>query len=167
MIPALRVRGTSSATHVFLGLAILSEMIGRSALKLSEDLTRPLPVVTTGVRYKAAFFLSICLKHLSIDHTWAIWAGVRIVFTASIGFFSLGKNVGLMGITGIGFIITGVLMLIVFSQMSSLYNALRHSIHENHISHRLINNSPYVFLLGQREVVLITINMRFHYDEHE
>ena len=42
------------------------------------------------------------------------------VLLASIGFFYLEKNVGLMDITGIGFIIAGVLMLIVFSQMSSL-----------------------------------------------
>lgn len=84
------------------------------------DLTRPLPVVTTGVAYKAAFFLGICLEHLSIDRACAIWAGVRIVLLASIGFFYLEKNVGLMDITGIGFIIAGVLVLIVFSQMSSL-----------------------------------------------
>ena len=31
-------------------------MIGRSALKLSVDLTRPLTIMTTGVGYRAAFF---------------------------------------------------------------------------------------------------------------
>lgn len=87
---------------------------------LSVDLTRPLPVVTTGVAYKAAFFLGICLEHLSIDRACAIWAWVRIVLVANICFFSPGKNVGLLEITGIGFIIAGVLVLIVFSQMSSL-----------------------------------------------
>ena len=95
-------------------------MIGRSALKLSVGLTLPLPAVTTGVGSRAAFFLGICLKHLSIYGACAIWAGVRIVLVANIGFFSLGKNVGLSEITGIGFIIAGMLMLMVFSQMSSL-----------------------------------------------
>ena len=95
-------------------------MIERSALKLSVGLTRPLPEVTMGVGYRAAFFLGMCPKHLSIDRACANWVGVRIVFVASIGAFSPGENIGLMDIISIGLISTGVLMLIVFLQSSVL-----------------------------------------------
>ena len=106
--------------YLFLVLAILSEVVGTIALKLSDGFSQPIPTVVTGVGYLAAFFfLGLCLKNLNIGFAYAVWAGIGIVLVAGIGALFLDQKVDLPGAVGISLIVAGVVVLNVFSKMSA------------------------------------------------
>lgn len=53
--------------YLFLFFAILLEIIGTSALKISEQFTKPLPATVAIIAYITAFyFLSITLKTIPV-----------------------------------------------------------------------------------------------------
>ena len=75
--------------YFYLGVAILCEVVGTTALKLSNGFTLPLPSLVTVIGYAAAFYLlALCLRSLSVGFTYAIWAGVGIVLVGGLEFFS-------------------------------------------------------------------------------
>jgi len=105
--------------YIYLGVAILCEVVGTTALKLSNGFTLPLPSFVTVVSYAAAFYLlSLCLRTFSVGFTYAIWAGVGIVLIAGVGVLYLGEKADLPGLVGIGLIVVGVVVLNAFSRMS-------------------------------------------------
>ena len=105
--------------YIYLAVAVLCEVAGTTALKLSDGFTRPLPSAVTVVGYAAAFYLlALCLRSLSVGFTYAVWAGVGIVLVAGIGVAFLGEKADLPGIVGIGLIVAGVVVLNAFSRMS-------------------------------------------------
>ncbi len=58
---------------IFLALAIIAEASGTTALKLSEQFTRPVPAVITILSYAAAFyFLTLSLKTIPIGVAYAV-----------------------------------------------------------------------------------------------
>ena len=63
--------------HLYLAIAIVSEVIATTALKASDAFTKPLPSAVVVVGYGLAFyFLSLCLRSIQIGVAYAIWAGV-------------------------------------------------------------------------------------------
>ena len=71
---------------IALALAIGSEVVGTTALKLTEGGTNLLPGVVVLVGYLASFyFLSLTLEQLPIGLVYAVWAGVGIVGTTLVG----------------------------------------------------------------------------------
>ena len=73
-------------TYFFLCAAIISEVVGTSALKASEEFTRPLPSALVVVGYGLSFYLlTLVLRSLPIGVTYAIWSGVGILLVAVIG----------------------------------------------------------------------------------
>ena len=72
---------------LYLGIAIVSEVIGTSALKAAEGFTRPWPSLVVIVGYASAFyFLSLTLRSIPVGVAYAIWAGVgwcRVITPAS------------------------------------------------------------------------------------
>ena len=106
--------------YLFLAAAIVSEVMATTALKLSDGFTRLPPTIVTVLGYLAAFFfLGLSLKSLSVGFAYAVWAGVGVVLVAGIGALFLNEKVDLAGIIGITLIIAGVVVLNVFSKMSS------------------------------------------------
>ena len=70
----------------YLGGAILFEVAGTTAMKLSEGLTRFWPSVTIFVTYGVSFvLLTFCLKHMDVSLAYAIWAGLGTALIAVIG----------------------------------------------------------------------------------
>ena len=60
---------------VYLGLAILSEVIATASLKSTEGFTKFWPSVLVLVGYSAAFyFLSLTLDTIPIGVAYAIWS---------------------------------------------------------------------------------------------
>ena len=105
--------------YVFLTIAILCEVAGTTALKLSDGFSKLGPSVVTVLGYAAAFYLlSLCLKDLSVGFTYAVWAGVGIVLVALIGVTFLGEKADVAGFVGIGLIVAGVVVLNGFSDMA-------------------------------------------------
>src|SRR5690606_26699800 len=64
---------------VYLGIAIVAEIIATSALKSAEGFTRLLPSLVTVAGYAVAFyFLALTLREIPVGIAYAIWSGVGI-----------------------------------------------------------------------------------------
>lgn len=106
------------APYVYLALAILTEVIGTSALKFSDGFTRVLPSAITVLGYGSSFYLmSLSLKTLQVGFTYAVWSGVGMVLIASIGVIFMGEAVDVAGLVGLSLIIIGVIIVSGFSKM--------------------------------------------------
>ncbi len=98
--------------YLLLGISILSEVMGTSALRASQGSTRLLPSVIVVVCYGTAFYLmSQALKSLPLGFTYAVWSGVGTALTAMIGWFYFRDAFHWSGLVGIGLIIAGVVVL--------------------------------------------------------
>lgn len=103
-------------SYVYLGVAIVAEVIATTALKASESFTRPMPSVITVVGYALAFyFLSLTLRVLPTGVAYAIWSGVGIVLISLVSWLYYKQSLDAPAIIGMGLIITGVVVLNVFS----------------------------------------------------
>lgn len=107
-------------SYLALGVAIVLEVIGTSALKASQQFTRPVPTAITVVTYLGAFyFLSLALKMIPVGIAYAIWSGVGIVLISCVGLIIFKQKLDLPAILGLVLIIAGVLVINLFSQTVS------------------------------------------------
>lgn len=105
---------------IFLTLAIISEVVGTSALKTSEGFSRLWPSLVVVVGYALAFyFLSLVLKTIPVGVAYATWSGVGIVLIALIAWIVHGQALDLPAIAGIALIVAGVVVLNLFSRSVS------------------------------------------------
>ncbi len=105
---------------LYLAIAIGGEVLGTSFLKASDGFTRLWPSLVTVVSYVVAFyFLSLTLRSVPVGIAYAIWAGAGIVLIAAIGFFFLDQKLDAPALIGIGLILTGVLVINLFSKTVS------------------------------------------------
>lgn len=103
-------------TYLYLTIAIVAEVIATSSLKASEGFTRLGPSLFVVAGYSVAFyFLSLCLRTMSIGVAYAIWCGAGIVLIALIGWLVLGQKLDLPALAGMSLIIAGVVVINVFS----------------------------------------------------
>lgn len=102
---------------LFLGAAIVSEVIATSALKASDGFARPWPSVTVVIGYAISFyFLALTLKFIPVGIAYAIWSGLGIVLISLIGFVLFDQNLDLPAVIGMGLIISGVIVMNMFSK---------------------------------------------------
>ncbi|WP_439609063.1 DMT family transporter [Hydrogenophaga sp.] len=102
-----------------LGLAIVAEVIGTTALKASESFTRLVPSLVVVVGYGVAFYcLSLVLKTVPVGVAYAVWSGLGIALITLVAFVVYGQRIDLAGLLGMGLIIAGVVVLNVFSKSS-------------------------------------------------
>jgi small multidrug resistance pump len=107
-------------TYLLLFVAIVAEVVATSALKASENFTRPLPSLLVVVGYSTAFFLlSITLKTLPIGVAYAIWSGVGTALVAVVGWLYYRQSLDLPAILGLTLIIAGTLVLNLFSKVAA------------------------------------------------
>lgn len=103
-------------TYLTLFTAILLEVIGTSFLQRSEQFTRLIPTLITGISYAASFyFLSLVLRTMPLGIAYAIWSGLGIVLVSLIGLALFGQKLDLAAIIGLGLIIAGVVVVNLFS----------------------------------------------------
>lgn len=104
------------STYLALMIAIFLEVIATSMLNLTAQFTRIVPTSLTLLCYGASFyFLSVALKTMPIGIAYAIWSGLGIVLIGIIGWILFKQSLDLPAILGIGLIITGVLVINLFS----------------------------------------------------
>ena len=104
---------------MILGLAIVAEVIGTTALKASESFTRLVPSLIVVVGYGVAFYcLSLVLKSVPVGIAYAVWSGLGIVLITAVAWLLYGQRIDLAGVIGMGLIIAGVVVLNVFSKAS-------------------------------------------------
>jgi small multidrug resistance pump len=106
--------------YLFLGLAIITEVIGTSALKASDGFTKLGPSLLVWVCYGWAFyFLSLTLETIPTGVAYAIWSGVGIVLISTIGWLWAKQPLDTPAMIGIGLIIAGVVVINLFSKSVS------------------------------------------------
>lgn len=102
---------------IFLSIAILSEVVGTSALKASEGFSRLWPSAVVVLGYALAFYLlSLTLKTIPVGVAYAVWSGAGIVLIALIGWLVYGQALDLPAIVGMSLIVAGVAVLQLFSK---------------------------------------------------
>ena len=104
---------------MFLSLAIVAETIATSALKSSDGFSRPLPSVLVVAGYGAAFYLlALTLRTIPVGIAYAIWSGVGVVLIALVGWLIHGQKLDAAALIGMGLIVSGVIVMNVFSTTS-------------------------------------------------
>ncbi len=103
--------------YLYLAIAIVSEVIGTSALKATDGFTKLLPSTIVVVGYGAAFyFLSLVLKSIPVGVAYAIWAGLGIVLVALVAAVIFKQVPDVPAIIGMVLIVSGVVVINVFSK---------------------------------------------------
>ena len=98
--------------YVYLICAIASEVTATSALKASAEFTKPVPSIIVIVGYSVSFyFLSMCLRTMSIGVAYAVWSGLGMVLVAFVGVLVYGERLDLAAGIGMSLIIAGVIIL--------------------------------------------------------
>ncbi len=102
--------------YIHLFLAILFETIGTTALQASAQFSKFWPSVIVVIGYAAAFFfLSLTLKSVPVGVAYALWSGLGIVLISLIGLALFGQKLDMAAIIGIGLILTGIVVIQLFS----------------------------------------------------
>ena len=103
--------------YLYLALAIVAEVIGTSALKASEEFTRPIPSIIVVIGYSVAFYLlSLVLKTIPVGIAYAIWSGMGIVLIAIVGVMVFDQKLDTPAIIGMLLILAGVIVMNAFSK---------------------------------------------------
>lgn len=106
--------------YTFLGIAIIAEVIGTSALKASHEFTRLIPSLVVIAGYGTAFyFMSLAMRTIPLGITYAIWSGLGIVLITIAGMLIYKQVPDLAAIVGMALIIAGVLVIHLFSNTAS------------------------------------------------
>ena len=101
---------------IYLTIAICAEVAGTSALKASDGFTRVLSSVVVVISYGLAFvMLSQALRVCDLAVAYAIWSGAGIAAIALVGLWVYGQKLDLAGIIGIGMIVSGIVVVQLFS----------------------------------------------------
>ena len=104
---------------LYLVIAIVTEVIGTTALKATEGFTKLVPSLIVAVSYAASFyFLSLTLKVIPVGIAYAVWSGVGIVLIAIVGWLIFGQTIDRYGVLGIALIGAGVVVLNTLSKTS-------------------------------------------------
>jgi len=96
----------------YLILAIVLEVAGTTAMKLSEGYTRTLPSVAMfGFYLLSLVFLTLALKKFEMSMAYAIWSGIGTALITLIGITLFKETFTLLKLLSIGLIIMGVVGL--------------------------------------------------------
>ena len=103
-------------TYAILGVAILLEVIGTSALLACAQFSRPVPSALVVVCYAAALVLiSFTFRTLPMGIVYAIWSGLGMVMIVAIGWLGFGQRLDQPALIGVSLILAGVVVLNLFS----------------------------------------------------
>lgn len=111
---------SNASVYAMLLIAIVLEVIGTTALQLSQQFTRLGPTVVLVVCYTAAFYcLSVTLRVIPVGIAYAIWSGLGIVLISAVGLVFFRQKLDFAAIVGLALIIAGVLVVNLFSKSVS------------------------------------------------
>ena len=97
---------------VYLGVAIVLEVAGTTAMKLSDGFTRTTPSVLLFVFYGLAFAaLTLALRTVELSVAYAIWSGVGTALIAVLAFLFFAEAITPWKLVCLALIIAGVVGL--------------------------------------------------------
>ena len=95
-----------------LALAILSEVVGTLALKMSNGFSNLIPSIIVVVGYGASlWFLALCLKSIDVGTAYAIWAGTGTALICIAGIFLFKEPMTAIKAMSLALVILGVIGL--------------------------------------------------------
>jgi small multidrug resistance pump len=97
---------------IYLLVAILTEVVGTTMMKVSQGLTRLIPSILMFVMYAVSFiFMAFALKKLEVSTAYAIWSGLGTALIAAIGIVWFQESFSIAKLAGTGLVIAGVVLL--------------------------------------------------------
>lgn len=103
---------------LFLVAAIMLEVAGTTAMKLSAGFSRPLPSVAMFVLYAGSLtMLTMALKVIDVSVAYAVWSGLGTALIVAIGIAWFHEAVNVPKVACIGLIIAGVVGLNLFGSV--------------------------------------------------
>jgi small multidrug resistance pump len=97
---------------LYLLIAILTEVVGTTLMKVSQGLTRLVPSVLMFLLYGISFaFMALALKRIEVSIAYAVWSGLGTALIAAIGIVWFRESFNIPKLMGIGLIIAGVILL--------------------------------------------------------
>ena len=99
-------------SYLFLVLAVVLGTVSNTFAKSAEGFTLWIPSIMTAITIVLCmYFLSHVMKTIPVGVTYASFAGLTIIFTATVGVIKFSQIPNLYTIIGLGLIIAGVLMV--------------------------------------------------------
>ncbi len=108
-------------SYLYLMIAIIAEVIATSAMKASNGFSVFVPSVMTILGYAVAiYFLSLTMKVIPVGITYALWSGAGIILVFLVGWIYYKQYLDLAAIIGLTFMITGILIIHLFSNSTEI-----------------------------------------------
>ena len=106
--------------YLYLGVAIVAEVIATSAMKQSDGFSKLSWSLITALGYVIAFyFLSLTLKTIPTGLAYAIWSGAGIVLISLVAWMFQGQRLDTPAIVGMALIVAGVGIMNTLSKSSA------------------------------------------------
>ncbi len=103
-------------TWIILIVAIAAETFATTMVRASEGFTRLLPSLGVVAGYAVSFYgPSQVVKVMNLGIAYAIWAGLGIFLVSIFSWFLFGQKLDLPAIVGMGLILSGVVVIQLFS----------------------------------------------------
>ena len=100
------------APWILLLLAIGSEVIGTSCLKLSQGFSRPIPTLVVLAAYSTSMLLlSRVVQTIPLGITYALWSGIGIIAIVLVGLLAYKQVPSAGQLIGISMITAGVIIV--------------------------------------------------------
>ena len=103
--------------YLILMAAIVAEVVATTSLARSESFTKLVPSLITVGGYALAFwFLSFPIRVMPTGVVYAIWSGMGIVLISGVAWIRYEQSLDFAAVLGLAFIVTGVVIVNVFSK---------------------------------------------------
>lgn len=87
-------------------------------LPVTQNFSKLWPTVGLALCYGLAFYcLTFAIKTIPLSIVYGTWSGVGIFLIALLSYFFYGQNLNWPSILGLGFIILGVVLVNVYSNV--------------------------------------------------
>ena len=105
--------------YVYLSIAVITEVIGTTSLKASNEFTKLIPSLLVVAGYATSFYmLTLVIRTIPVGVAYGIWAGVGIALISVVSLFLFDEKLDAPAIIGIGLIIAGVATINLFSKVA-------------------------------------------------
>ena len=107
-------------SYLFLILAVVLGATSNTFAKSAEGFTLWIPSIITAITIVLCMYcLSHVMKNIPVGITYASFAGLTIIATATVGIFKFNQTLNLYTIIGLALIIAGVLMVNLMGKVNT------------------------------------------------
>jgi quaternary ammonium compound-resistance protein SugE len=102
----------AAVAWIVLLVAGIFEVVWAYAMKLSDGLTRPGPVIATfGAMALSVGLLALAMKSLPLGTAYTVWTGIGAVGAFVVGVVVLGEAVTTLRVTAAVLIVAGIVLM--------------------------------------------------------